>query len=337
MNRAVPLDPPMHNDVGDDALAGAAARAERAERVLDLVQELHASLELTDVVDNVAKAAQSVVGRPAVLWLVDGDRARAVGRSAGAMIGVGEERPLPAEAAERMVAESHRFQREGERARPRLEGRRLIVPLLLDERLLGFIAAGPWDDTPPEQGHALMLHSLAPHAASAVQNARRHADMLRLSLTDSLVQLPNRRQLDFFLEMEFNAAQRGRPLCFVLFDLDHFKSYNDTHGHRAGDLALIEFANVLRHETRSMNLAARYGGEEFAAVLSSTAMVGARAYAERVRRRVELVFQGSLTVSGGAVEYSPRYASPTELVVAADRALYEAKLQGRNRICIADA
>src|SRR5690606_16972422 len=73
------------------------------------------------------------------------------------------------------------------------------------------------------------------------------------------------RQLDLFLEREFAAATRGRELSFVLFDLDHFKEYNDTYGHREGDDALVLFARVLREETRSMNLAARYGGEEFAA------------------------------------------------------------------------
>ncbi len=144
------------------------------------------------------------------------------------------------------------------------------------------------------------------------------------------------RQLDFFLEKEFAAAQRGRPLCFALFDLDHFKEFNDAWGHQAGDQALIRFAGVLRTETRAMNLAARYGGEEFASVLSETSRVGAHAYAQRVRRRMGLELNGALTVSAGVAVYSETMTDAADLVAAADRALYRAKMEGRNRVCLAD-
>jgi len=169
-----------------------------------------------------------------------------------------------------------------------------------------------------------------------VQNALLHEEVRRLSLTDPLVDLPNRRQLDFFLEKEFAAAQRGRPLCFAIFDLDHFKEFNDAWGHQAGDQALIRFAGVLRTETRAMNLAARYGGEEFAAVLSDTSRAGAHAYAQRVRRRMAVELNGALTVSGGVAVYTEAVKDPAELVAAADRALYRAKLEGRNRVAMAD-
>ena len=311
-----------------------------AERVLPVVQKLHSSLELSDVVDNIADTAHELIQRPIAVWLMDGDKAGAVARSGGAMVGLGEERPLPKDAQEKMATSVREFEDSGRLpSGPGSWGgaNRVIVPLMLDTKFLGFIAAGPWEDEPPEPGSIRLLFRIAPHAASAIHNARRHADMLRLSLTDALVQLPNRRQLDFFLEKEFFAAQRGRPLCFVIFDLDHFKAYNDSNGHRAGDLALIAFADVLRAETRSMNLAARYGGEEFAAVLSSTTIVGANGYADRVRRRVEDVFDGELTVSAGVVEYADRFATPTDMVVAADRALYRAKQDGRNRVYVANA
>ena len=311
-----------------------------AERVLPVVQMLHSSLELSDVVDRIAETAHDLIRRPIAVWLMDGDKASAVARSGGAMVGLGEERPLPKDVQDRMTASMREFESSGE-----LPGgasawggtNRVIVPLVLDENLFGFVAAGPWEDAPPEKSAVRLLFRIAPHAASAVHNARRHADMLRLSLTDALVQLPNRRQLDFFLEKEFHAAQRGRPLCFVIFDLDHFKKYNDANGHRAGDLALIAFADVLRAETRSMNLAARYGGEEFASVLSSTTITGAKGYADRVRRHVEDVFDGDLTVSSGVVEYSDRFSTPSDMVVAADRALYRAKQDGRNRVYVANA
>jgi diguanylate cyclase (GGDEF)-like protein len=345
MTSAVPekayMQHSAEDDVGDSARAAAEQRACDAEHILRIVRSLHESLELSDVVDLIANASYEVIGRPVAVWVVEGERARAVSRAGGAMVSLGEERPFPRQVAKRMIMSARDFeassQLHADAEREWTSSNRAIIPIAQDDLLLGFIAAGPWDGQLPEPRSIAMLYRMAPHAGSAILNARRHADMLRLSLTDALVQLPNRRQLDFFLEKEFNAAQRGRPLCFVIFDLDHFKAYNDTHGHRAGDLALIKFADILRGETRSMNLAARYGGEEFASVLSSTSLSGARAYAERVRRKVEESFDGDLTVSGGVVEFTNNYAQATELVVAADRALYRAKQDGRNRVYVADA
>jgi diguanylate cyclase (GGDEF)-like protein len=216
-----------------------------------------------------------------------------------------------------------------------LRGGRALVPLILGPRLVGVLAVGPWREAPARERLAL-LRRLAPHAAAAIENARLHGEVRQLSLTDPLVELPNRRQLDLVLEREFAAALRGRSACIVLYDLDRFKEYNDRHGHQAGDEALIRFGRVLQEETRSMNLAARYGGEEFAVVLSGTGRLGGRHHAERVRRRMLREFGGELTVSAGVAEVRPGMRTPADLVVAADRALYRAKAQGRNRICMAD-
>jgi diguanylate cyclase (GGDEF)-like protein len=309
-------------------------RAE-AEHLETIARTLGGSLDFSDVVERIANGASDLVDKPVALWVLEGERLRAVARAGGALIRLGEERAFPARAIQELKASWAPAGAGRDRAIPRESGRSL-VPLLQGDRLIGVLAVGPFLDEQPDPARLAVLGRMAPLAASALENARLHAEVRRLSLTDPLVQLPNRRQLDLFLNREFAAAQRGRPLFLVLFDLDRFKAYNDTHGHRPGDVALIRFADILRGETRAMNLAARYGGEEFAVVLAGTNQAGAQAYAERVRRRVVSEFHDTLTVSAGVAECLSTMESPIDLVVAADRALYRAKLEGRNRVTMAD-
>ncbi|MBW3552995.1 MAG: GGDEF domain-containing protein [Gemmatimonadetes bacterium] len=156
----------------------------------------------------------------------------------------------------------------------------------------------------------------------------------RLALLDDLTEIPNRRLADLFLEKEFAAAQRGRALAVVLFDLDSFKEYNDSHGHAAGDEALRTFVRVLNSRSRRMDLSARYGGEEFIAILSGGDITAAVDFAESVRKALgkELNGQPAFTVSAGIAEYDPAMASAQDLILAADQALYRAKDEGRDRV-----
>jgi diguanylate cyclase (GGDEF)-like protein len=321
----------------DNARLMAEANRDRAEaeHLETIARTLGGSLDYPDVVDRIAGGASDLVDKPVALWVLDGERIRAVARAGGAVIRLGEERTFPARAVEQLKASWAATSHGRDWTIPRESGRAL-VPLLQGDRLIGVLAVGPFLDEQPDPARLAVLGRMAPLAASALENGRLHAEVRRLSLTDPLVQLPNRRQLDLFLNREFAAAQRGRPLFFVLFDLDRFKAYNDSHGHRAGDVALIRFADILRGETRAMNLAARYGGEEFAVVLSGTSHAGAQAYAERVRRRVAEDFHSTLTVSAGVAERLSTMESPIDLVVAADRALYRAKMEGRDRVSSAD-
>lgn len=320
------------------ALEEAQQGEQRAERLQAINRELNATLDQDEVVGRVAAAAAELTGKPAVVWIAGEGTMRAAARAGGALIGIGEERPLSASATERLlrVAEAppEALMQEEIRAIAReIAGPgRLLSPLVVGGRIVGLVAVGPWTDTQPEPEKMVLLHRIAPGAASAVENARLHAEVRSLSLTDPLVRLPNRRHLDLFLQTEFGAAQRGRPLCVVLFDLDRFKDYNDTHGHYAGDQALLRFAAILTHGTRSMNLAARYGGEEFVAVLSQSTPDGAYIYADRIRAAVENEFEGKLTVSAGLAGYDDAYATPADMISAADAALYRAKQAGRNRV-----
>ena len=167
---------------------------------------------------------------------------------------------------------------------------------------------------------------------------RKNEELERLSITDGLTGLANHRFLMQRLKEEGTRANRhNREFCVLMADVDHFKSYNDTFGHPAGDDVLKKVASILRSCTRSMDCAARYGGEEFAVVLPETAIAGAVEVAERIRARVaQERFDGrQITLSLGVAEFPAHAAEPQELISAADRALYEAKHAGRDRVVAA--
>jgi diguanylate cyclase (GGDEF)-like protein len=165
----------------------------------------------------------------------------------------------------------------------------------------------------------------------------------RLAMRDGLTGLANRRCLDQTLRNELELARRSRhPLSVLLIDIDHFKRYNDTHGHPAGDECLKRVAMVLSGQVRTYDLAARYGGEEFVVILPNQALQGAAAVAERIRRAVERSIAAApmaggerVTVSIGAACTGAGLDAPEGLIARADAALYRAKEAGRNRVVLA--
>jgi diguanylate cyclase (GGDEF)-like protein len=172
---------------------------------------------------------------------------------------------------------------------------------------------------------------------------RRHdaeQGLATLAATDSLTGLANRRRLDQALRLEWSRAQRNRkPLSVLMVDVDHFKAFNQRHGHAGGDHVLREVAKTIeRCIRRPADLAARYGGEEFQVVLPETELAGALLLAERIRSSVESMppFHGderSVTVSVGIGLHVPGTQQDlTGLLGAADEALYRAKAKGRNRV-----
>ena len=179
----------------------------------------------------------------------------------------------------------------------------------------------------------------AAHLRDVTEEKGLEEELLRLSATDGLTGLGNRRQLERALEQEVaRAIALKRPLSVVLFDVDHFKKFNDTHGHALGDQALREIANVTRACLRNVDVACRFGGEEFLFILTETDQAGASIVAERMRVAVAGIRVCGIPVSisaGVAGLLESGAASPEELTAIADAALYEAKRRGRD--CVVTA
>jgi diguanylate cyclase (GGDEF)-like protein len=213
-----------------------------------------------------------------------------------------------------------------------------VVPVIYRDRTLGALMVK--SDDPQriwEDNEIMLLRTVADQVAVAVNHGRLYQQMQRQALTDSLTSCFNRRFFELQLERDLHLATRMRqPISLIFLDIDNFKRVNDTYGHDAGDAALRVIANALREELRGVDTAARYGGEEFAIILPQAGPDGARVVAERLRARVEQTEfpgVGSITASFGVATF-PLHASSRELLVTtADRALYQAKRTGRNRVC----
>jgi diguanylate cyclase (GGDEF)-like protein len=161
------------------------------------------------------------------------------------------------------------------------------------------------------------------------------------AFTDHLTGLANRRRFERQLEREVSRTRRfERPFCLLVLDIDHFKLVNDTHGHDAGDDVIRRLGNVLQAGTRGIDTAARIGGEEFAIILTETDFAHGLEVAERLRASVSEMqspVAGRITVSIGLAEFNTDARDARELFNSADAALYEAKRQGRDRVCCAQA
>ncbi len=184
-----------------------------------------------------------------------------------------------------------------------------------------------------------LLVALAGQAAVSLANAQRYEAVLERANRDSLTGLANHGHFWATLGLEFERAERhGRSISVALLDIDHFKRFNDSHGHLAGDEAICAVARALEADSRAHDVVARYGGEEFAVILPETDADGAFQFAEKIRMGVEKATiepheELALTVSVGVASSSADARSPQELVALADDRLYRAKAAGRNRVC----
>ncbi len=179
------------------------------------------------------------------------------------------------------------------------------------------------------------------YLATGDVEATYHEEIHRLTITDGLTGIANRRAFEETIKAEvYRALRHARPLSLVMFDLDHFKKVNDTYGHMAGDQVLKMVASVVRSRIREHDGFARFGGEEFALLLPETPKAIAAQLAEEIRAAVadsELIFEDRVvrvTVSMGVAELMPDVRTPHQLVKAADARLYDAKRDGRNRVAV---
>ena len=299
--------------------------ASRLEAVVRVAREVSGSLSVRYVSETVASAAADLLDAPVTLWV------RA------------EDGPL---FAARRSADPHGNVPPSDLAVPRL-----VAVSLADARatsdesarayplVLGGMVVGVREVATPTVGEEAdhVLQALLSTAAAALESARMHSAVRELADMDALTQLPNRRRLEADLQTEWDRSRRyGRPLSFVMVDLDHFKRLNDEHGHPVGDTVLHAAAGAVQATLRATDTAYRYGGEEIAVMLRETDLDAATSVAERIRSAVGAVtLTGSavrVTASLGVAERASEMRLHTELVAAADAALYAAKRTGRDRV-----
>lgn len=158
----------------------------------------------------------------------------------------------------------------------------------------------------------------------------------RLAMIDGLTGIFNRRYMDIILKKEFNRCDRyGKSLSVCIIDIDNFKAVNDTKGHLFGDIVLREIAELIKDSMREEDIICRYGGEEFLAILPETNAVGARTLAERIRAALKkdtFFVEHGITFSAGTATYPVSAVDMVGLVHAADKALYQAKYAGKDRV-----
>ena len=217
-----------------------------------------------------------------------------------------------------------------------------FVPLKAKNRMIGFLLLGE----KMESSHQFtdyeknIIENIASLAAIAINNSQ----LLEMTTTDIMTHLKLKHYF-FTLLMEHlytinSSGEKKETLSILMIDIDFFKNINDTYGHAAGDIVLEEVAKIIKACTRNVDTAARYGGEEFVVMLNNTPPSAAMAVAERIRRSIEeksIVYDGkkiNVTISIGVSSYNFDLESAKAIVDRADKALYESKQNGRNRVTL---
>jgi diguanylate cyclase (GGDEF)-like protein len=211
-----------------------------------------------------------------------------------------------------------------------------IIALEIRDHLIGVLVY----EKPASLLHEGILTIFSRQAALTIENAKLFAKVEEMALKDTLTGLYNRRYFQQILDYELNRAKRyHQPISLIFLDVDHFKKINDTYGHSVGDQFLKQIANKFSSLFRTTDLAARYAGDEFVAILPATDREGSNILAKRI---LEVLSQHQILVRGTKLQVSVSIGVATYenfenigsmgLVARADKAMYEAKAQGRNRV-----
>ncbi len=218
----------------------------------------------------------------------------------------------------------------------------VTVPLKSKDKTLGAILVDNiFTKKPITKSDMRILAMFANHAGLAIENSRLYEETEYLSKTDWLTKLWNSGELHKTLERKLEESRiTEKNLSVLMIDIDNFKHYNDSVGHREGDKAIKEISAILKQKSRSVDFVARYGGEEFTIIMPDTGKEIALAISERLRKRIEETFAGrafpknapNLTISIGISTFPYDAADKDRLIHMADIALYEAKKMGKNKV-----
>lgn len=219
----------------------------------------------------------------------------------------------------------------------------LCVPLIAQGDTLGILSLATNAENALPEAKQHLARTVAEQIALAIANLNLRATLHLQSIRDSLTGLFNRRYLEEALAQEMaRALRQRRPLSVIMLDIDHFKRFNDTYGHEAGDYVLKTVSTTLQESVRGSDMVCRYGGEELTILLPDLALDLAKDKAERLRVIIEnlcLAFHGQnigpITASLGVASFPEHGSNGTALVQSADAALYRAKATGRNRVIVA--
>jgi len=226
----------------------------------------------------------------------------------------------------------------------RVESTYLCIPILAQGKTLGILHFQATDEAPQLEASELSFKTtFAAQVGLSIANITLREALRTQSVRDPLTGLYNRRYLEEILDREVRrAARAAQSLGVLMIDLDHFKSFNDTYGHDAGDAVLREIGVSLTKGIRAEDFVCRFGGEEFVVILPTADVTASRARAERLRSKTKeltILHQGKsmgmITISVGVAAFPEHGMSPKELMGAADNALYEAKRGGRDQVVVA--
>lgn len=219
----------------------------------------------------------------------------------------------------------------------------LCMPLTAHGEMLGVMTLTDLDSSWEDDTRSKLAETMSENLGMALANLQLRERLIAQAITDPLTKLYNRRYLEESLIRELSRARRNNAsIGIILLDIDHFKSFNDTHGHQVGDQVLESLGAFLKAHVRGSDIACRYGGEEFALVLPDSPPEKAVQRAEELREKVKYLSVqhqggviGHITLSLGVSAY-PKHGDTMEgLLLAADNALYQAKAEGRDRVCVA--
>ena len=320
--------------------------SDQLRAILDASREFSESLNLTYVVSAVRTSSAAIGGyEHVIVWLMDDNGKRLINAESNPAIASSDAALDMGHGLAGRAAKSGRIAFEGSVGQVRFSDSSMgpvcaiAIPLIVGARVVGALEARLTEAIVPTRQSIEVLEMLATHGATAIESARLHELTEELSQVDALTRLFNRRRLDRDLDTECKRCSRyGRPMAFVMLDVDHFKAFNDSHGHPQADVALAELADILAGSVRTTDSAYRYGGEEFCILLRETNGKEAMMFAERLRQRIEQRFASGpaagITASFGVAEFSAATPMPRALIAEADAAMYESKQAGRNRVVL---